>query len=362
MKKSPLIAFFLALIPGFGHVYLNKKVRGFLYAIGFFGSIALGILLAISTYDDAPMLVMLILAFIIWGINMLDIVITLIRRGNNHQQVQNDQENGEVPDTPEQNERFFTIILSFIPGVGHFHLGLNQRGVTFLAGFIGLGAMIFFVALISHQEGFLVFLLALPVIWIYSFFDAIQLLNQKQKGEELIDRTIMEDLDHYRESGKKSKMLATLLAIFPGAGHLYLGLQKRGIQLMVAFLLSIYILDTLRLSLFLFLIPVIWFFSFFDALQNLNRFEEEELEDIPVIKYFVNHQKWVGIALIILGIYYLLDSVFLPAFADELEKILNINIWYYYHRYLQITIVCLIFIGGGIKLLLGSKSKKGDQA
>ncbi|MDQ7860359.1 hypothetical protein RCO48_02635 [Peribacillus frigoritolerans] len=46
----------------------------------------------------------------------------------------------------------------------------------------------------------------------------------------------MEDFEERRESGKKSKAVATLFAIFPGAGHLYLGLQKRGIQLMAGFL------------------------------------------------------------------------------------------------------------------------------
>lgn len=64
----------------------------------------------------------------------------------------------------------------------------------------------------------------------------MQQLNKKQLGEELVDRSILEDLEMKREVGKKSKSIATFLSIFPGAGHLYLGLQKRGIQLMAAFL------------------------------------------------------------------------------------------------------------------------------
>ena len=36
-------------------------------------------------------------------------------------------------------ERFRTILLSFIPGVGHFHLGLMNRGLTLLTTFLGLG-------------------------------------------------------------------------------------------------------------------------------------------------------------------------------------------------------------------------------
>jgi hypothetical protein len=33
------------------------------------------------------------------------------------------------------------------------------------------------------------------------------------------------------------------ISVFPGAGHMYIGLQKRGLQLMLLFLGFIYILD-----------------------------------------------------------------------------------------------------------------------
>ncbi|WP_407270832.1 hypothetical protein [Radiobacillus sp. PE A8.2] len=351
MRKSPLLAFFLALIPGFGHMYLGRKVRGFLYALSFFGSIGLGFIALVTFYEGDIALIFLILAALIWGISVLDMLVILLSGStingvSNNTQVQIDD--GRTNST-DQNERFFTILLSFVPGVGHFHLGLNQRGLTFLAGFIGLGTMVFFVSIMTNQGGFLIFLLALPIIWIYSLFDVIQLLNKKQNGETVEDSTIMDDLDRFREEGKKSKMLATILSMFPGAGHMYLGLQKRGLQLMIAFLLSIYVLDVLRLSIFLFLIPIIWFFSFFDALQQVNRAEYEELEDIPIVSYFVNHQKWVGIGLVVLGLFYLLDSIVLPMTASYFD----FNIWAY-EQYFQVVIVCLLLIGGGVKLLSGS--------
>ena len=95
--------------------------------------------------------------------------------------------------------------------------------------------MVIFVTALSGRGEFMVFLLGLPIIWVYGFFDAVQQVNKKQRGEELIDRTIFEDFETRREDGKKSKAIATFLSIFPGAGHLYLGLQRRGIQLMAAF-------------------------------------------------------------------------------------------------------------------------------
>ncbi|WP_138417969.1 hypothetical protein [Aquibacillus sediminis] len=367
MKKSPLLAFFLAFIPGFGHMYLGHRVRGFLYSLFFFGALALAFISVIVFYRELTILFVL-LAALIWGINGIDMVITLLTRNPNKQTsvsaagIDADCTATTGDDSDEQNERFFTILLSLIPGVGHFHLGLNQRGLTLLAGFFGIFTMIFFIAIVTNQGGFLIFLLALPIIWIYSLFDSIQLLNKKQAGETLEDKTIMDDLERFREDGKKSKMLATLLAIFPGAGHMYLGLQRRGLQLMIAFLLSIYILDILHLSIFLFLIPIIWFYSFFDALQQVSRVEAGEIEDVPIVNYLVNYQKWIGIGLLVLGIFYLFDSVLLPVVADDILAALNIDLWYYYRRYFQVSIVCLLLIGGGIKLIRGSKQKKtGDK-
>ncbi|SDK17519.1 hypothetical protein [Sediminibacillus albus] len=367
MNNSPTLAFFLALIPGFGHMYLGHRRRGALYSILFFGIISFGALGFIVSQIDEIILVTMMGALLIWGINVIDMIITLLMRSRVQTANRSSWENssgktGAVPVKPEDhNERFNTILLSFIPGVGHFHLGLNQRGLTFLAGFFGVAAMIFFVAFVSHQGGFLIFLLAMPIIWIYSFFDAIQLLNKKQNGEPLEDRTIIEDLDHYREAGKKSKMLATILAIFPGAGHMYLGLQKRGLQLMAAFLLSIYVLDVLRLSIFLFLIPIIWFFSFFDALQHTNKAEQGDVQDVPIVKYLANHQKWLGVALLLLGLFYFGDAILVPVLAEQFREAFQIDLWYYYQQYFQVSIVCLLFIAGGIRLITGAKPKKGGE-
>ncbi|KGP91020.1 hypothetical protein N780_17255 [Pontibacillus chungwhensis BH030062] len=358
MNKSVILAFFFSFVPGLGQLYLGLIVRGVLFGGLFFAPLFIIAVAVMNAGGEA--LILLIFPLLVWLINMVDMIRNLRKLEKRSQQIEITEKGSTIPSTSKDQERVVTILLSFIPGVGHFHLGLNQRGLTFLVGFIGVGIMIFFVAAITSTGGFLIFLLALPVIWIYGLFDVIQLLNQKDKGETLEDRTILEDFDRHRDSGKKSRVIATLLGIFPGAGHMYLGLQRRGLQLMAAFLLSIYILDVLHLSIFLFLIPIIWFFSFFDALQLASRYEEEIIEDIPVIKYFINHQRWIGIALILLGVFYMLDDVLMPVLADEIRETFQINLYYYYERYFQMIIVCLLFIGGGIKLLLGSKVKKEE--
>ncbi|ATP40829.1 hypothetical protein CSE16_12680 [Solibacillus sp. R5-41] len=364
MTKNPLLAFFLTFIPGVGHFYLSRKVRGFLYGAGAILPFIYGFLLYIQIYSDEALIIGIFIAAIVTVISVMDMVLYLLK--NQRLTIPTNQTHQTLEEPTQiktdENERFYTILLSFIPGLGHFQLGLMNRGLTFLIGFFGLGTMVLFISVFTDQIAFLVFLGILPVLWVYNMFDAIQQVSKKLRGEELIDKTILEDFEETRrEQGKKSKTLATVLSIFPGAGHMYLGLQKRGLQLMAAFLLGIYILDILRLSLFLFLIPIIWFYSFFDALQKVSMHEEEELEDIPMISYFVNHQKWLGIGMLTLGLYYLIANVIIPALAPALKINLGFDIEYWYYNYFQVSVICILLIGGGLRLLFGSKIRKESR-
>lgn len=351
----PFIAFLLSVIPGGGQFYYGNSLRGMFYFFATIGFIALGIGLTIITGSEVFLLLALI-GVAIYLFSFVDTIIVGIRRPRamNYQ-------DGAVQESSSESERFFTIVLSFIPGVGHFQLGLMNRGFTFLTAFLGAAIMIFFTSIILRQGAFLIFMAFLPVVWVYSFFDAIQHLNRKQRGETLEDRSFLDDIENRREDGRKSKSIATLLSIFPGAGHLYLGYQQRGIQLMAAFLFSLYILDTLRLGIFLFLIPIIWFYSFFDGLQKASKHGEGPIEDTPIITYFVNYQRWIGIALMVLGLFYMFDRVFIPSIAPKLVDILNVDIRRWYYDYFQIVIVCILLIGGGFKLMIGSKTRKGSD-
>ncbi|MEX2104397.1 MAG: hypothetical protein WD907_03585 [Bacilli bacterium] len=357
-NKSPLTAFFLSFLPGVGHLYLDRKFRAFIYGFGVIGLIVLGLMLAILSSDGIPLLFLGFIAFVLHGINILDMLIHLLKT----QSVTTSSENNEKPalegSSKPTSERFYTTILALVPGLGHFQLGLMHRGLSFLVSFFGLFSMIVFVVILSHEMGFMIFLLALPVIWFYNLFDINQLMNRKQRGEELTDHTIFEELDKHREEGKKSKVIGMLLSIFPGAGHMYIGLQRRGLQLMASFLFSIYILDVLHLSLFLFLIPILWFYSFFDSMQQLSRYGKEEIKDEPIVSWLINQQKWIGVGLIALGFFYLFDQAIMPI----LDRLFNEYQMYYWAKsYLQTAIVAILLIGGGLKLLVGTKRKKGES-
>jgi hypothetical protein len=354
--KSSTKALTLSLFPGLGHIYFGNMIRGVLYLMSVVGLAFITVIALFSNNGEVAILCFMVGIFI-YLVSFIDLGVQISKQKKAIRTTNPDEPQAQAT---QESERFYTIVLSFVPGLGHFQLGLMNRGLTLLAAFLGLGIMVIFITALSSRSEFLVFLAGLPIIWVYGFFDSVQQLNKKQRGEELIDRTIFEDFETRREDGKKSKSIATFLSIFPGAGHLYLGLQQRGIQLMAAFLFSIYILDVLRLGIFLFLIPIIWFYSFFDAMQKVSKYGEEKIEDVPIISYLINHQKWVGIGLVVMGLYYLLMNVVIPVFSPMISNIIQIDLMFWIQRYFQTGLVCVLLIGGGIKLLSGSKQKREE--
>ncbi|MGF7049890.1 hypothetical protein J2T13_004413 [Paenibacillus sp. DS2015] len=362
-NHNKMLALMLNVVPGLGHYYLGRKGRAVIYPFLFIGSIVLGFLMYFASggQDEIFIFFTAIAALFFWGINMLDLLIVLLKQPDYTPEMSSDY--GIPPHDKRsvqsgESERFYTILLSFIPGLGHLQLGLMQRGLSFLVAFFGLLTIMLFVTGLTSQSIFLLFLGVLPIIWLYCMFDAVQQVHRKQAGEVLVDRTLFEEFESSREEGKRSKILATLLSAFPGAGHMYMGLQKRGLQLMILFLGSIYILDILRLSVFLFLIPVIWFFSFFDALQQLSRYGKEFLQDKPLIEGIENHRKWIGVVLLVFGIYYISSSLIIPLLESRFP---SWHIEYRVRTYLRTFIVSLLLLAGGIKLLLDNNKTKTKQ-
>jgi len=85
-----------------------------------------------------------------------------------------------------------------------------------------------------------------------------------------------------------SKFLTFLFSLLPGAGHMYIGLMKRGLSFMVLFAATIaatFMGSTLRLTPILFAfalaIPVVWLATFFDLWRypRLNAEEKTNVQD-----------------------------------------------------------------------------------
>jgi hypothetical protein len=339
-----MIVLLLALIPGAGHAFLGRKFRAALYGFGCFGALGIGIVLAAAKQNSDFFYAGASIAAFVFAANLLDIVFTLLLP----------PEAG----TSDIAEKKTVVLLTLIPGLGHLHMGLMNRGLTLLSSFFGLIGMVFFLVFVTGHSEFFVFLFLLAVVWLYGLFDVARQMDRKYRGEPLTDRSIFEDFEEFREEGRKSGIIATFLAVFPGAGHMYLGQQRRGLQLMAAFLISLYLLDALRIGLLLFVIPLLWFFSFFDALQQIGKYRRQALEDEPVLRNVPVHRKWIGIGLLILGLFYLCRQVVLPVLERVFPKV---YFTYWFDQYVQTTVLALILIGGGVRLLVGSRRNKEEK-
>lgn len=156
---------------------------------------------------------------------------------------------------------------------------------------------------------------------------------------------------------KKGKLLTTLFALVPGAGQMYMGFMKLGLSLMSIFVAILFIADFVNSSAFLFLLPIVWCYAFFDAV-NKNSLSDEEfysLEDHPCIssdtiayaKRIVNgkEKQGVAIALILIGIdilwknFFWLISVFVPGWIYG-------HIYGLIYRFPQVLIGCVVLYIG----------------
>ncbi|MGI6112678.1 MAG: hypothetical protein ACOYEJ_00980 [Mahellales bacterium] len=104
--------------------------------------------------------------------------------------------------------------------------------------------------------------------------------------------------------------LGFILSLMPGAGQMYMGLMKRGMQLMVAFFGIIALSSFLYLEelMLVFLIPI-WFFSFFDSHQTYKAIKQgEDVKDIFAFSMPSEHfnKYHIGIGLIVIGLLALL--------------------------------------------------------
>jgi len=355
MIKNPLTAFILSFIPGAGHAYLGRPVRTVVYGASFFGPLGLLLIIMMTGgHDREAVFLMLGIAFLGWTVNMIDMIVSLINGKAFTAPLQSQNSADPAITMEQQREKTHVILLSLIPGLGHMHIGLMHRGLSFLISFIGLSTILLFLVFVLKAPALLIFLLILPVIWIYNMFDAMQCLSARHRYEPLHDRTIFHDLESHVSTGRKIKVLALALSVFPGAGHLYLGLQLRGLQLMGGFLLAIYIMDNFRLTLFFFLIPLLWCFAFFDALHQATRYERGELRDEPVLTRFTRYQKWIGIGLLGFGAFYLIDQLatrYMAKYAAEWYRV------YLEFKYMfPAALVAFIMIAIGLRLIFGNKA------
>ncbi|SHI85206.1 hypothetical protein [Lutispora thermophila] len=149
-------------------------------------------------------------------------------------------------------------------------------------------------------------------------------------------------------------------SLIPGASQMYMGLFKRGVQLMVTTIGSFTLLLSFNAEQ---LIPVIcvplWFFSFFDGYNIRKQIAAgKTVKDEEVYSYdiFLSNKKFVGFALLFLGIIGLINSfpssVIISLFGVDFQ-----NVYWSLRR----SIVPLFLIISGAYLLLKSRKIDGKE-
>jgi len=240
--------------------------------------------------------------------------------------------------------RFIAFILSAIPGLAHLYIGLKERALIFflflvvgVAGGIGL-------AFLTYEEIFLVFtIIGYLILWLIALIDVFS----AWKSIEIKRLYNTEAYNDIPDKKLNKKSIALALSVIPGAGHMYLGYQKKGLILMGLFFFSIFFMGWLGISMLLFLLPLIWFYSFFDAMHIADGSQEEmsnQVLDFPHIK-----PEWIGFALVGIGVMILIERILYPLIDYQIRK------------YIQTSIVSLIFILVGIYILMKNKNTVADD-
>lgn len=172
----------------------------------------------------------------------------------------------------------------------------------------------------------------------------------------------------------KSKFWTFIFALIPGAGQMYQGLTKKGISVMTLFFGIIAVSLLLYIPVINLVLPIIWFYSFFDVFNRMSYSVDElkavddgyifNLNDndlsLKLKKHFLNKNLLIGWVIIIVGIYALLNAlvfgnlitsdIFFGGYVYEIMYyILNIT------PKLIIPVVCILI---GFKLIKGNNKNK----
>lgn len=255
----------------------------------------------------------------------------------------------------KKKSKFLVFLLSPVPGLSHLYLEKSQRAFTFFGMFLGL----IMTAIIGSQiiainndfiGGF--FFLAFGLLWFLALSEALAMASAtSEAGEGGLAEQATGGFPHFISS---RKLMAIGLSVFPGAGHMYLGLLRQGAQIMAAFSLALCLVSFLGLRVLLFVLPVIWFYSLFDVCHLLDEDSDGLRPDTSIIfDWFTEHPHWVGWGLIILGLLVIVQKVLSPVLGYMLSPQIK--------NYMETCFVAILLIGGGMKLLMGSKSDNDED-
>ena len=162
-----------------------------------------------------------------------------------------------------------------------------------------------------------------------------------------------------------------IFSLIPGAGEMYMGFKKQGLSIMLLFWGVFAVCSFTGMDWLIFLIPILWFYSFFNV-HNLKSLSEEEfysIEDSYVFhmdelaedinSLIRHHRKLTAILLIIFGASILWNNIvdfFYMILPGYLADVLGT---FAYHLPQLVIAVCIIL--AGIYILTRKKDELDDE-
>lgn len=172
---------------------------------------------------------------------------------------------------------------------------------------------------------------------------------------------------------KRSKFLTVVFSFLPGAGHMFMGFMKLGVSMMGLFFLVIFLSTWLSLGALIYLLPVLWFYSFFDSINK--RYSTDEEFEAFEDHYLLSMDKIIGLngtmkknARILLGILLILIGGY-SLWTGILNNIINRLIpGPAYNALIQVMdsipqfVLGIVIVAAGIWLIMGKKKEMDNNA
>ncbi|WP_426349590.1 hypothetical protein ACPWSR_17940 [Alloiococcus sp. CFN-8] len=249
--------------------------------------------------------------------------------------------------------KFKTLVLSLIPGFGHYYIGANSRGALFTFSAIAymfLAVMMDGYNYLSYYYGsgnsYSKFIfVALAALWLFSIIDVMSL------RKKLVNNNY-DELIHTLEK-ENEKLIAVFLSIIPGAGHFYLKRKKEGVRLLSLFIFIFFIYSFAPLQVLSLMMILVIIYTLINLKEIFSVSINGDEEDF-VLSDLLNssYMRYLGIGFIALGILILFNKIAL----SFIDRGLLMEVF----EYLREGIVSVVLIVLGVRLIFINKFKKGD--
>lgn len=162
-----------------------------------------------------------------------------------------------------------------------------------------------------------------------------------------------------------------VFSFIPGAGEMHMGFMKQGISIMTVFWVIIGLAAGLNMGALLFVLPLLWFYSFFNV-HNLKSLTEEEfysIEDDYAFhldaflsdkeNFIKKYRNVVATALILIGLTILWNNSY--RLLDEILPEYLVGIVYRIGNMIPQVVVGIAIIAIGISMVKGKKQELDDN-